>query len=138
LDCPGVLNLREKVCFSPENPESNCLTKLGSLKFKPDVTVWVSTSLFIHVIVSPTLILTGLGEKALSAIIAAACIIDTFIPGGIVAVFTKAFVMLLIIWGLSIFALGAYVTMKGSLLNVIKPSAFPEKGIEPGGIKEFL
>jgi hypothetical protein len=89
--------------------------------------------------VSPTLILTGLDEKALSAIIAAAvCIIDTFIPGGIVAVFTKAFVMLLIIWGLSIFALGAYVTMKGSLLNVIKPSAFPEKGIEPGGIKEFL
>jgi hypothetical protein len=95
--------------------------------------------LFIHVIVSLTLILTGLGEKALSVIIAAAaCIIDTFIPGGIVAVFTKAFVMLLIICGLSIFALGVYVTMKGSLLNVVKPSAFPEKGIEPDGIKEFL
>lgn len=87
---------------------------------------------------SPTLILTGLGEKALSVIIAAACIIDTFIPGGIVAVFTKAFVMLLIICSLSIFALGVYVTMKGSLLNVVKPSAFPEKGIEPDGIKEFL
>lgn len=51
---------------------------------------------------SPTLILTGLGEKALSV------------------------------------ALGVYVTMKGSLLNVIKSSAFPEKGIEPDGIKEFL
>jgi hypothetical protein len=47
-------------------------------------------------------------------------------------------VMLLIIWGLSIFALGVYITMKGSLLNVIKSSAFPEKGIEPAGIKEFL
>ena len=42
------------------------------------------------------------------------------------------------ICGLSIFALGVYVTMKGSLLNVVKPSAFPEKGIEPDGIKEFL
>ena len=55
---------------------------------------------------SPTLLLIGLCEKALSVIIGGApCIIDTFIPGGIVAVFTKAFVMLLIIWGLSIFAL---------------------------------
>jgi hypothetical protein len=41
-------------------------------------------------------------------------------------VFTKAFVMLFTICGLSISALSAYVAMKGSFVNVIKPSEFPE------------
>jgi hypothetical protein len=95
----------------PDSPESNSFPLAGSLGPVPEVTVWKSVSLFVHVIVSPTLILTGLGEKALSANVDALGTMETLVPPAEVVLLPAEVVLLpaeLVL--LLIFALGCATT----------------------------
>ena len=131
------MNVCVKVCFGPINPESNCFPRFVSLAPLPDVTVRDPLSLFVQVTVFPALMSIGFGENALSPITPAFGTIDTLIPAAGAGAFIKAFVKLLTILGLSSTALSEYVTTKGWLLNVMKPSALPENGIDAEGTNEF-
>jgi len=65
---------------SADNPESNSFPLLGSLGPVPDVTVWATLSLLVHVTLLPTLTLMGFGENDLSAKVEAPETIQTFLP----------------------------------------------------------
>jgi hypothetical protein len=95
----------------PDSPESNSFPFAGSLGPVPEVTVWKIVSLFVHVIVSPTLILTGLGEKALSANVDALGTMETLVPPAELVLLPAELVLLpaeLVL--LLIFALGCATT----------------------------
>jgi hypothetical protein len=66
---------------SDENPESNSFPLFGSLGPVPDVTVWATLSLLVHVTVSPlTFTVTGFGENAFAAKVEAPGTIETAVP----------------------------------------------------------
>lgn len=66
---------------SDENPESNSFPLFGSLGPVPDVTVWATLSLLVHVTVSPrTFTVTGFGENAFAAKVEAPGTIETDVP----------------------------------------------------------